>query len=154
MHAEDGTTLTEKLVDGLYAEAMRLADSARRYFDEEGRIDRERLGPVERVQFSCESLRVTTRLMHTVSWLLNRKAVAAGELTEEEGQHPDRRLGRAGEAIADPETLAALPEEALAIIEASVDLYDRVRRLDETLVVEEVPLSPARQLQGKLDQAF
>ena len=154
MGGGEDVQLTEKLVDSLYVEAMALADAARNYFDNAGKADRERLGPIERVQFSCESLRVTTRLMHTVSWLLNRKAVAAGELSEEEGQQPERRLGRAGEAIADPEILAALPEQALRIIEASRDLYERVKRLDEHLVVEEVPLSPARQLLGKLKTSF
>ncbi|MEO0501223.1 MAG: DUF1465 family protein, partial [Pseudomonadota bacterium] len=71
--AETETLLTARLIDGLYTEAMVLADEARAYFDQDGKADREVLAPVERVQFSCESLRVTTRLMHTVSWLLNRK---------------------------------------------------------------------------------
>lgn len=152
--ADDQSQLTEKLVETLYLEAMTLADEARCYFDEEGKTDREALGPIERVQFSCESLRVTTRLMHSVSWLLNRKAVTAGELTEAQGQEPERRLGRAGEAVADPEVIAALPPRAQHVIAASRDLYDRVKRLDETLVVEQVPLSPARQLLGKLETHF
>ncbi|EMD83497.1 DUF1465 family protein [Pacificimonas flava] len=151
---EDETRLTEKVVEALYLEAMTLADDARSYFDEEGKTDREALGPIERVQFSCESLRVTTRLMHSVSWLLNRKAVAAGELTTQQGLEPERRLGRAGEAVADPSVVAALPPRARHVIEASRDLYERVKRLDETLVVEEVPLSPARQLFGKLETHF
>ena len=146
--------LTPKLIDSLYTEAMMLADEARAYFDQDGRNDREALGPIERVQFSCESLRVTTRLMHTVSWLLNRKAVTAGELSEDEGNHPDRRLGVAGEAAADDAVLAQLPDRARAVIDASRDLYDRVKRLDAQLVIEEVPLSPARQLLGRLERAL
>ncbi|MGB3723083.1 MAG: DUF1465 family protein [Pacificimonas sp.] len=146
--------LTPKLVDSLYTEAMVLADEARAYFDQDGKADREALGPIERVQFSCESLRVTTRLMHTVSWLLNRKAVAAGELSKEEGNHPDRRLGAAGEAAADDAVMAELPERARKIIDSSRDLYERVKRLDANLVVEEVPLSPARQLLGRLERAL
>lgn len=146
--------LTEKLVDSLYTEAMALADDARTYFDETGKADREALPPLERVQFSCESLRVTTRLMHTVSWLLNRKAVAAGELSAEEASTPDRRLGRAGEAFCDDETMAALPPRARDIIDASRDLYERVKRLDETLVIEDAPESPARQLMGKLEKSL
>ncbi len=153
MGAED-KGLTPKLVDSLYTEAMVLADEARSYFDQDGKADREALGPIERVQFSCESLRVTTRLMHTVSWLLNRKAVAAGELTTEEGNHPDRRLGSAGEAAADEAIMERLPDRARAIIDGSRDLYDRVKRLDAQLVVEEIPLSPARQLLGRLERAL
>ncbi|MBZ6377809.1 hypothetical protein B5C34_03015 [Pacificimonas flava] len=132
---------------------MRLADDARLYFDEAGKTDRERLLPMQRVQFSCESLRVTTRLMHAVSWLLNRKAVAAGELSEEEGLSPERRLGRAGDAACDEETLGALPDRAREIIEASRDLYERVKRLDATLA-EDAPPSPARKLMGDLEKRF
>ena len=37
-----------------------LADEARSYFDEAGRLEREALDPLIRVGFSCESLKVTT----------------------------------------------------------------------------------------------
>ncbi|MBV7255682.1 DUF1465 family protein [Pacificimonas sp. WHA3] len=151
---DDDTQLTDKLIAGLYTEAMVLADEARAYFDQEGKLDREALGPIDRVQFSCESLRVTTRLMHTVSWLLNRKAVAAGELTKEQASTDERRLGTVGETVAEPEALAVLPARAREIIYASIDLYERVKRMDEHLVVEQVPLSPARQLLGKLQKSF
>ena len=62
--------LTPKLIDGLYVEAMVLADEARSYFDTGGRDDRLALDPLDRVGFSCESLKVTTRLMHVIAWLL------------------------------------------------------------------------------------
>jgi|TARA_R100000501_G_scaffold16352_3_gene29757 regulator of CtrA degradation len=150
----DDLKLTNKLVASLYTEAMVLADEARSYFDQNGKADREALGPVERVQFSCESLRVTTRLMHAVSWLLTRKAVEAGELSAEEALHPERRLGSAGESAATADVLAQLPEEARTIILASRDLYSRVQRLDAQLVVEDAPLSPARQLLGRLESSL
>lgn len=57
--------ITPKLVDGLYTESMLLADEARSYFDS----DRARsisLAEVA-VAFSCESLKVTTRLMHVIA---------------------------------------------------------------------------------------
>src|SRR6187402_1540029 len=53
--------LNRKLVDSLYVEAMLLADEARSYFDVNGRAERDALPPMQRVGFSCESLRVTTR---------------------------------------------------------------------------------------------
>ena len=59
--------LTAKLVDGLYVEAMVLADEARAYFDRAASDDRLALDPVDRVGFSCESLKVTTRLMHLIA---------------------------------------------------------------------------------------
>ncbi len=67
--------ITPRLIDSLYTEAMLLADEARAYFDETGRDDRQSLEPFARVGFACESLKVTTRIMHIVAWLLTQKAV-------------------------------------------------------------------------------
>ena len=127
------TPITPKLVDTLYLEAMTLADEARSYFDREGAADRGRLDPVARVAFSCESLRVTTRLMHVVSWLLVQKAVQAGELAPTEAESPERRLGRATDSD-DAVRLAFLPARSREIIDRSRDLYDRIARLDTQLV--------------------
>ena len=78
---QDG--ISRRLVDSLYVEAMLLADEARGYFDAAGRADRDDLPPLLRVGFSCESLRVTTRLMHVIAWLLVRRALASGEIGAE-----------------------------------------------------------------------
>ncbi|MFC3711603.1 DUF1465 family protein [Sphingoaurantiacus capsulatus] len=129
------TPITPKLVDTLYLEAMTLADEARSYFDREGAADRGKLDPVARVAFSCESLKVTTRLMHVVSWLLVQKAVQAGELSELDAQAPERRLGRASDSD-DPVRLAFLPSRSREIIDRSRDLYDRVARLDNQIITE------------------
>ena len=147
------TPITAKLVAALYTEAMLLADEARSYFDSEGQLERAALDPVLRVAYSCESLRVTTRLMHVVSWLLVRKAVSAGEMTEAESEAPERRLGRAGDTELDSTRLGQLPPRAREIIEASRDLYERVKRLDDQFATE-VPLSPARALLGRLERSF
>src|ERR1700761_9232681 len=60
--------LNRKLVDSLYVEAMLLADEARSYFDVNGRAERDALPALYRIGFSCEALRVTTRLMHIIAW--------------------------------------------------------------------------------------
>ena len=133
MTATTHSEITPMLVEGLYAEAMILADSARSYFDIEGAADRAALTPMARVAFSCESLKVTTRLMHVVAWLMVRKAVEAGEMTAEAALAPERRLGRAPEGDNERQTAAMLPRRARAIVASSRDLYDRVRRLDGQL---------------------
>ena len=94
---EARTPLTAKLVASLYTEAMLLADEARSYFDMSGRADRDSLDPIDRVGFSCESLKVTTRLMHVIAWLLTQRAVEAGELSRKPGapaRPPPRRRAR------------------------------------------------------------
>jgi regulator of CtrA degradation len=144
--------LTQRLVDSLYVEAMVLADEVRSYFDQNGRADRDALAPLLRVGFSCESLRVTTQLMHIIAWLLTRRAVAAGEISEEQAAAPERRLGRSQSG--DPVMMEGLPDQARQIILATGDLYARVLRLDEEIDRPALLHSPARSLMDRLAAAF
>ncbi|HJQ17285.1 MAG TPA: DUF1465 family protein [Allosphingosinicella sp.] len=143
--------LTPKLIDSLYVEAMVLADEARAYFDQHGRDERLALDPIVRVGFSCESLKVTTRLMHVIAWLLTQRAVEAGELAPSQARSSARRLGEATES--DMEIVPQLPQAAVQLIEASRELYARVRRLDDGGTVE-TPPSPARSLMSRLERSL
>ena len=149
---ENSTQLTPRLVDSLYTEAMLLADEARAYFDRHGREERESLDPLLRVGFSCESLKVTTRLMHVVAWLLTQRAVEAGEISRAHARKPTRRLGDAPEI--DSALLARLPPAAQSLIEASRDLYARVQRLDASGLATEPQPSPARGLLSRLERSL
>ncbi|MBB4618940.1 DUF1465 family protein [Sphingomonas abaci] len=120
-----------RLVNALYTDAMLLADEARSYFDDRSRQDRDTLPPVARVAFSCESLKVTTRLMHVIAWLLVRRAVAAGELTPMEALTPNRRLS--DEIASEDAVLSGLPDEARHLVEASQALFRRAAALDRAL---------------------
>lgn len=144
--------LTARLIDTLYVEAMVLADEVRAYFDEAGRNEREALPALQRVSFSCESLKVTTRLMHVIAWLLTRRAVEAGELSAAQARLPARRLGQAADS--EPETVSALPSTARSLIDASRDLYARVARLDQEIDGPPMAASPARGLLDRLESAF
>lgn len=141
-----------KLVDSLYIEAMVLADEARTYFDQGGKLERELLGPLARVSFSCESLKVTTRLMHIIAWLLTQRAIDAKEMTLLDALDPSRRLG--APPMTDMDTLAAMPPQARALIEGSIDLYRRTAMLDEAQAAESPTVSPARSMQERLAIAF
>lgn len=149
---QTGGALTPKLIDGLYVEAMVLADEARSYFDMAARDDRLALDPVDRVGFSCESLKVTTRLMHVIAWLLTQRAVAAGELSHNQAGETSRRLGSASDT--DAGLFPRLPEAAAELIRSSEDLYGRVARLDAGSFGEARIGSPARSLLGRLERAF
>lgn len=153
MAIEQARELTPKLIDSLYVEAMLLADEARSYFDHLGREDRLGLDPIVRVGFSCESLKVTTRLMHIIAWLLTQRAVAAGELSANQAYSPERRLGDAPESDAD--LLARLPDSALELIRSSQDLYGRVQRIAEGGGANAEPQpSPARSLMSRLQRSL
>jgi regulator of CtrA degradation len=132
---------------------MVLADEARSYFDRNGREERLALDPIARVGFSCESLKVTTRLMHVIAWLLTQRAVDSGEISMAQARKPARRLGEAPDT--DESLLPRLPEDAVALIQASRDLYDRVKRLDEAAGMGAgPPASPARSLMSRLERSL
>ena len=130
--------LTPKLVDSLYTEAMLLADEARSYFDRDQMTGN--LSPEISVAFSCESLKVTTRLMHSIAWLLNQKALRAGELSQADADSDVRDLGYA--PASDGFQVGRFPVEAQSLIAASEDLYFRLQRFcgkmrDQSVVMSE-----------------
>lgn len=124
--------MTPKLLDALYTEAMVLADEARSYF-ESGRFHDEVMNgdSALSVAFSCESLKVTTRLMHCIAWLLNQKALHGGELSDGEAWNHDRQLGYA--AASDRPMVKRFPEEARHIVTGSEELFERLQRLSARL---------------------
>lgn len=152
MDSKAASRIHRRLIDALYVDAMLLADEARGYFDQLGRDDRETMDGLGRVAFSCESLKVTTRLMHVIAWLLTQRAVDAGELAPGEARAPSRRLGTAPET--DEETVAAMPDQAASIIRTSIELHRRVARLDQSLDEPEPVSSPARSMFERLATSF
>ena len=156
--------LHRRLVDGLYVEAMVMADEARTYFDirETAEPSGNALGggdgawddPMRRVAFACESLKVTTRLMHIIAWLLSQRAWQRGEIDDIEMRDEKYRLGHA--AGTDPAMAASFPFAARALIDASQDLYERVARLQERMANSRMKVepSPARALMERLSTAF
>jgi regulator of CtrA degradation len=149
---EPQVRITSRLVDSLYTEAMLLADEARSYFDDIGRDERASLEPFPRVGFACESLKVTTRIMHIVAWLLTQRAIESGEIALREGRRPERRLGHAQDS--DQAVIGQLPAAARRLINSSAELYARVKRIDEGQMEAEVPQSPARALMGRLERGL
>lgn len=144
--------LRGRLVNSLYTEAMLLADEARAYFDHAGREHREALDPLRRVTLSCESLKITTRLMHVLAWLLTERAIEIGQVDEAEAAGAGRRLGEA--AASEAQAVEGLPAQAIALIDASQDIYARVRRLQDDVPAAVSATSPALSLLDRLERAF
>ncbi|MCP1468748.1 regulator of CtrA degradation [Sphingobium sp. OAS761] len=148
--------LHRRLVDSLYVEAMVMADEARAYFD--GGVEEDGLdNPLRRVAFACESLKVTTRLMHVIAWLLGQRAWQRGEIDTDELSGEKYRLGRASET--DPAVTEEFPFAARALIAASQDLYERVARLQDRMeAMRHRPAAdgsgPARALLDRLNTVF
>lgn len=146
--------LDNRLVDDLYVDAMVLADEARAYLESDAGTARELCDPFDRVQFSCESLKITTRLMQVIAWLLAQRAAARGEIERSEIRTEKYRLGEA--APSDPRYTRIFPIEMQAIIAASEKLYLRAKRLEEQRMdrmgIGQAPAaSPARALMRLLE---
>ena len=142
--------LTPKLVDALYTEAMVLADEARSYFDRDPLSGA--FPPDVSVAFSCESLKVTTRLMHSIAWLLNQKALRAGELSEDDASSDVRDLGYA--PASDDFQMGRFPAEAQELIRASEDLYFRLQRVSTSMRRLNTSAPVPHMLRERLLQAF
>lgn len=122
------TTLNPRIIEGLYCEALVLADEVRSAFDMSGQLDRAAEdSDLARLALSCEALRTTTRMMHALAWLLNHRAHFAGELSE----FQLRRYGKLTDyPDADPERVEMLRPEVRELIGATERFHARLMRLD------------------------
>ena len=129
-----------------------LADEARSYF-ESGRFNEDPDQDCNlAVSFSCESLKVTTRLMHCIAWLLNQKALHSGELSEGEAWNHDRALGYA--PATDQQMVDRFPEEARQIVMASEELFRRLERIAAQLQEEMEDESAVQDMFRRLQNSF
>ena len=142
--------LTPKLLDALYTEAMLLADEARSYFDRDQLAGN--LSPEISVAFSCESLKVTTRLMHSIAWLLSQKAVRAGELSQNDADGDTRDLGYA--PASDSFQTSRFSQEAQLLIAASEDLYFRLQRISGKMRDQNVVTSEPLAMMARIRASF
>ncbi len=145
--------MNRSLIDSLYGDALILADEARAWFDRARGPDRVsadidaaldlsspvdgddplfdwagRHDPSLRIALSCESLRLTTRLMHIIAWLLLQRAISAGELSPMAAQDDHNRLGPSPDC--DPLVHKDLPPGAQRLIDASLHLHARVAKVE------------------------
>ena len=91
--------------------------------------------------------------MHIVAWLLTQRAIESGEIPMRDGRRPERRLGNAQDS--DPAGRRATARgRRSGLINASADLYARVKRLDEGSAREVPVQSPARALMGRLERGL
>jgi regulator of CtrA degradation len=121
--------LNPTIVDALYGEALDLADEARAAFDLSGRLTAASEDEdLARIALSCEALRTTTRMMHAIAWLLNRRAYFAGELSEFQLRRHGRLPPR--QTAASPDNIARLGPELEDLIGRTQRFYARIERLD------------------------
>jgi len=121
----------------LYKEGMGLVEEAAAYLDGAGRDEAKALSRSAATFYAAESMRLTTRLMQIASWLLLQRAARNGELTREQValEKAKVRLDTPSAAGTVP-GWAEMPADFVDIIERSLRLQDRVRRMDDEIYGE------------------
>lgn len=117
----------------LFKEGMALVEETASYLDGPGRHESKTLERSGALAYATESMRLTTRLMQIASWLLLHRAVNEGEMSLAQANTEKRKVKLSVGDHADAETLAMLPERLRELINHSLGLQERVRRLDLTI---------------------
>jgi regulator of CtrA degradation len=145
-----------EVFDRTFNEGMALVEETAGYLDGPGRAASKRLSRAAALAYAGESMRLTTRLMQVASWLLVQRAVRDGEIQLAEAASEKYRL-ISREAQPTPSFAAAddLPQALKALIIRGSAIYERVRRLDETMYEAEADATNAVSDQlAMLQQAF
>lgn len=121
--------------DVVFREGMLLVEQTAAYLDGEGRKESKGLASNISVLYATESMRLTTRLLDLASWLLIRRALKEGEISEEEARYKRAKvklksLGRPSHI----KNFDQLPAGLRDLVVASFALHDRIVRLDKAMV--------------------
>jgi regulator of CtrA degradation len=138
-HTRNAMTFSgSELFKRTFEEGMAMVEETATYLDGKGRAESKLLPSKAALAYAGESMRLTTRLMQVASWLLVQRAVAEGEMTIDEAGKEKYRLG-AREICRGRRTENAdlLPPKLLDLLERSMQLYERVERLDQLLYGKE-----------------
>lgn len=147
--------------DHIFKEGMALVERTASYLDGPGRKEAKDLAGGVGVLYATESMRLTTRLLDLASWLLIRRALREGEITEEEAQKKRRRVKL--QAFGRPSHVKGyddLPQGLQNLIEESFILHDRISQLDRVLTkpsaadAQGAVVNPVAQQVGLLERAF
>ena len=141
----------------LFREGMALVEQTAAYLDGPGRNESKSLERNAAPAYATESMRLTTRLMQLASWLLLHRAVNEGEISLAQANREKTKVKLTTNDAQDEVAVALLPETLRALIERSIRLQDRIRRLDATIHAkgnEQPVANPVEDQLGLLKAAF
>jgi regulator of CtrA degradation len=139
-----------------FDEGMSLVEECARYLDGRGRTESRALPRKEALLYAGESMRVTTRLMQTASWLLIQRAVHDGDMSAQDAASERYRLGAREICMARREEgVESLPQKLIDLLDRSESLYRRIARLDDVLFRQTASPIPGLQSQiARLTAAY
>jgi regulator of CtrA degradation len=143
----------------LFKDGMALVEETATYLDGPGRQESKKLERAAALAYATESMRLTTRLMQLASWLLLHRAVKEGEMSLAQASKEKTKVKLAATDTHDPDNVALLPEKLRGLIERSLALQNKVRRLDTTIhnraaADQVIAANPVERQLGLLKAAF
>jgi regulator of CtrA degradation len=145
-----------EMFDRTFKEGMALVEETAAYLDGPGRAASKRLSRGAALAYAGESMRLTTRLMQVASWLLVQRAVRDGEIQMAEAASEIYRLiSRDSQQAQSFAGADDLPEALKTLIIRGGAIYERVRRLDETMYEGSAETAnPVNDQMAKLNAVF
>ncbi len=148
--------------DHIFKSGMALVERTATYLDGPGRKEAKALAGGAGVLYATESMRLTTRLLDLASWLLIRRALKEGEISEDEAARKRRRVKlQAFGRPAHVKGYTELPTGLRGLIEESFALHDRIAQLDRAMTsprdsdaVTTPMANPVAHQLGMLQRAF
>jgi regulator of CtrA degradation len=141
----------------LFRDGMALVEETAAYLDGSGRKESKGLERNAALAYATESMRLTTRLMQLASWLLLHRAVNEGEMSLVQASQEKTKVKLSSAEPPDAEMARLLPQKLRDLIDRSLRLSERVRRLDATIhsaAPPKSPLNPVMHQVGLLRAAF
>ncbi len=118
---------------GLFHETMDIIFDSYEYFQLQDKINEGHIPPYLQTIYSHEMSRITMRLTSVMAWLMARKAVLSGQLSDEEASSEYRLDGTDICLQSGGDLQEVLPAYLIELLDKSLKLYERVWRLDAQL---------------------
>ena len=118
---------------GLFNETMQLLKDAHEYFHLFGDDDQSRISADLKTLYSCEMSRITLRLSSVMAWIMVQRAVFSGKIDGEDAARQHRLDFREICEVDNRVLHGVLPSYVCYLLDRTLELYERVQRLDEQM---------------------
>jgi len=125
---------TQLWLNRTFDDTLNLLEEAKYYNKHLIKRQVRHLMPIARLEVTAESLRVTSRLSHTMAWLMTEKAILNDELNRLEAENLFRPLYEESTCLRDMEFSDDIcPNGLQSLLERSRELFIRACRLENML---------------------
>jgi len=116
-----------------FDETMTLLEEAKHYHAYRFPLQVDHMVPAERLELTRESLRVTSRLSHMMSWLIHEKAILNDEITRNEYVEANIPLAEENICTTCEDVDVSCPQNLKSLMDRSWALFMRASRIEEML---------------------